>query len=197
MKLVTLDALKLALGIDEDDESEDESLEAIEGRVAAFVEAQTGRRFQTAETRVEYKEGSGTRTLYLSGHIEPSDTEDDVLVAIRDRPLSGGAWSDVDAEDFELRAAGTLVRLDGSVWRADYEYELTYEDGYAEAPADIQALVIELIGLERSNASGDAGLVSEQIGPYKYTLDTTAAAASLSVTDSARATLNRWRRIPV
>ncbi len=196
--LVDLDDLKTALGVDGTDE--DDALELLEGQAAAWVEGRLQRRFQSGEERKEYVVGSGTRTLYLNGHI--ADT--DATVAVRERALNGGTWEDTDDVDFERRG-DTLVRLDALVWSRFVEYELTYDDGYSEVPGDIQALVIELVGVMRGAAtaaasvsSGTAGLKSETIGEFSQTFDTSAAtsaaSASSSLGETGLATINRWRR---
>ncbi len=196
--LVDLDDLKTALGVEGDDE--DDALELLEGQAAAWVEGRLQRRFQAGQERKEYVVGSGTRTLYLNGHIADSDA----TVAVRERALNAGTWEGTDDVDFERRG-DTLVRLDALVWSRFVEYELTYDDGYSEVPGDIQALVIELVGVMRGAAtaaasvsSGTAGLKSETIGEFSQTFDTSAAtsvaSASSSLGEAGLATINRWRR---
>lgn len=192
------DALKRALGIEDD--SEDALLSDLEARAVEWVERELHRRFQPPEERIEYRPGSGTRTLYLNGHVDDADA----TVAVRERSLCGGDWATVDDVDFERRG-DTLVRIDSYIWSCGAEYELTYDDGYADAPGDIQQLIIDLVAVERARSSttasvssGDAGIKSETIGEYSYTMDSAAATSatttSTTLSATSAATLNRWRR---
>lgn len=196
--IVDLSVLKLALGIADDDTSEDDLLTDLESRAAAFVEGDTHRRFQAPVATIEFVEGTGTRKLFLAGHIE----EDSTAVTIRERTV-GGSSSDWEAfTDVEERG-DMLLRTDGSVWDRNSEYEISYEDGYNEAPADIQAVVIELVSIGRNATaaatSGATGTeTSVTIGEYSYQLDAGAAAAAAAsastLSATGLATLKRWRR---
>lgn len=198
MKLVSLDTLKLALGIEDD--SEDDALEAWEARATAWVESQTGRTFGQPDERIEYMFGSGTRTLFLNGHISDPDEE----IAIRERSL-GFPWEDVDTDAYERRG-DSVIRVDGGYWLRNVEYELTYEDGYEDVPGDIADLVIEIVGGARdaliASTSGTSGLIEEEIDGYRYKLDSSAVSSSSafsagSVSATGQATLGRWKRMLV
>lgn len=191
--IVDLGVLKTALGIADDDLTEDETLLDQESRAAAYVEEQLERRFQPPEERVEYLMGTGTRSLYLGGRVE-SET-----VVVEER-YPGSTWQDFDADDFDFRQTpkvAQLVRTDGAVWIRGCEYKCTYDDGYAEAPADIQALVIDLVTIERNSAAlaiDDAPVKSESIGDFSYTLDTSVVGGATALSKNSSETLNRWRR---
>lgn len=182
MQLVTLAALKLALGVT--GSAEDTALTNAEARAAAWVEKQTGRRFQTPAARTEYANGSGSDVLYLDGHID--DPMGVVVVTERQPP------SDPVAFTAFSRRGNTVLRTDSSPWIRPYEYALTYDDGYTVPPLDIQQLVIEIVGKTRSLARGD--IKSETIGEYSYTIDSSVTAMSLALTDTGSATLASCRR---
>lgn len=196
--IVDLDTLKLALDIAETDTTDDSILTDLEQRAADFVEEQTGRRWSTPTTRVEYVQGTGTRILYLGGHIDTTveQSGDAPIIALRQRAIAGGEWDDVDSTDFERRA-DTLVRLDGSAWSRVYEYEATYLDGYVNPPGDIVALVIDLVSISFGAGTGAEGVKSESIGDYSYSLDSAVTAAASSMTDTSVATMNRRRRVRI
>jgi hypothetical protein len=198
MRIVALDTLKRALGLDLEDTSEDEALTELEDRVAEWVEGQTKRRFSAPLSTVEYQYGSGTRDLFLKGHLDVGEAEPVIAVAVR---FPGGDWE--EEEDFELRE-DRLVRTDGWVWSRGGEYRITYLNGYTLAPSDVQALVIEMVagqyGADAASAAGELGVTSEKIGDYSYTLGETAVAGATgggTISDTGFATLNRWKRLLV
>jgi hypothetical protein len=198
--IVELEALKLALGVTGADE--DDYLTQLEAQAARWVEERFERSFQAPAEKVVYLKGKGTSTLFLWGTVE--DTTADAVV-IRERAISGGAWEAIDEpeEVFEVRRTARvtkLERIDGSVWPRGMEYEVTFDDGYETAPADIQALVIDAVNQSRNAliAINDEGTVkSESIGDYSYTLDLSVAAGALSAgfTNTSGDTINRWRRV--
>lgn len=198
MRIVALDTLKRALGLDLEDTTEDTALEELEGRIADWVEGQTKRRFSTPVSNVEYQYGSGFRDLFLRGHLEVGEEEPSITVEQRFRD---GEWEEF--EDFELRD-DRLVRTDGWVWPRSAEYRITYLNGFTTAPSDIQALVIEMAagqyGADAASAAGEVGVTSEKIGDYSYTLGETAVAGATGggvLSDTGFATLNRWKRLLV
>ena len=186
MTIVALETLKVAFGIDVDDESQDDVLSAQEARAAAWVEAQTHRRFQEPEAFTEYLQGSGTRSLYLSGNIG-----DDAGVVVQERYNGVGDWDDVDESRYEQRG-NSLVRLDGQPWLSRSEFACTYNNGYEEAPQDIQALVIDLVRAERDAEEGDADATSITLGEYSERRDVSAL-YDVQAKKHAQV-LGRWRR---
>lgn len=195
MKIVSLETLKLGLGLDVVDTSEDELLTMLEDQAATFVDTQTGRKFSAPieDERTEFVSGLGTRTLFLAGHVSGDEPE---IVSVRRRALNGIDFEDVDPEEYILRG-DTLVST-GGPWSHLYEYEVVYADGYEvdTAPADIQALVIDLVGIAFS-ALGEEGIKSETIGDYSYTLDSAVTTAAASLSDTSSMTLNRYRRMSI
>lgn len=185
--IISLEEIKVALGIEPGDTTEDASLILLESYAAAYVENQTERRWRAPAEKKEYQFGTGTRTLFLEGHVEPADV---AAIAVREN-LGGGQWNVLAA--FDYRAPNKLIRNDSYVWHPGVEYEITYQDGWLVAPPDIRALVLDLMTLSRDAASAEAGIKSETIGDYSYTLDSVAAAALTSLSGASVDTLNRRR----
>lgn len=183
---LTLDELKRAVGIDTAETTYDALLTQLESNATAWVERQTLRRFRIPLATVVMVEGSGTKWLSVPGDIADAD---DVEV----RALDNGAWSEVDADDYEVRG-NRLLSL-AEAWGLYRTFEVTFPDGWTAAPADVRALVCELVAAMMSQASGDAGVISEKLGDYSYTLDAASASADLSAT--AQGTVQAWRRLPV
>lgn len=194
--IVSLAVIKQALGIDPTDTSRDEELTRVEGSVASWVEGQTKRRFNAPADRTEYVRGSGTDTLFLSGYIDASAPEP-IAVTVDERFIALGpaGWLAVDPLIYETRGS-RIVRLDGWVWQRNAEYRIIYQDGYVTAPLDVQALVLDLIQTTLAASSEDAGVQSEHIGDYSYSLEAGASSGS-GASDESLKTLNRWKRLLV
>lgn len=188
--IVPLDELKLALGLDPLSTDDDLLLTLLEQQAAAYVEAQIGRRFSVPTDRTEFIKGLGVETLFLGGHAASG------IQSVRARARTAREFDDVDEEDYDVRG-DTLVLLGGR-WSHLYEYEVVYADGYdlGSAPADIRALVIDLVSIAFSGL-GEEGVKSESIGDYSYTLDSAVTAAAASFSDASIATINRYRRSPI
>lgn len=191
--IVPLTELKNALGIALDDTSQDTALTEQEARVSAWVDNQVKRRFRDPEDRIETRLGSGRRLLYLRGHVADPEAEDAVLITERLLAYGTGEWTDIDG--FELRG-DSIVRTDGQVWLPNAEYKILYSDGYEEgdAPADIKALVIELVQNERDALTEQAGVTSEKIGDYSYTLDKSAVIGTGVLSDTALGVIQSYKK---
>lgn len=201
--IVPLENVKSALGIAEDDESQDETLEVKIGNAAAFIEGQVKKRFDEPVERTEYREGNGTRTLYLQGHIDTATpSASDIVVS--QRFIGDRDWEVLETTEYERRD-DALIMI-GGVWERNIEYQLVYDDGYEEgnAPADIQALAVELVVGEvngdASQLDDSAGITSETlVGVYSYTVSASAtdypsAVGAGYISDPGRATIERHRR---
>lgn len=188
--IVPLDELKTLLGLDPLDTTDDLLLTLLESQAAAYVEAQIGRRYSEPQDRTEFIKGLGVETLYLGGHAAAG------IESVRSRPLTGRDFEDVEAEDYDVR--GDTIVLLGGRWSHLYEYEVVYSDGYdlGSAPADIRALVADLVSIAFA-ALGEEGVKSESIGDYSYTLDSGVTAAAASLSDASTATINRYRRVGI
>ncbi len=187
-KVVPLDVLKRLVGVEATFTDDDQLLADLENEAADFVNGQTERNWGAPVERTVFRNGLGTNTLFLLGHIE--DPAGDVVVRRRD--LSSKDFDAVDVEDY-ARRGDTLVLLGGR-WSHRTEYEVTFTDGYTlgSAPGDIQALIADLVGIAYLDLSAE-GVKSETIGDYSYTLDTAVTAAAATLSDASTATLNRYR----
>jgi hypothetical protein len=209
--IVTVEELKITLGIPESDTSQDASLEQLIVRATAWVQEQTHRRFDTPETHVDVVRGRNTRELFLSGHVDPAVVELESagelgVIHVRERTLGDGkdGWSDlVEDEDYERRE-DVLYGIRGFWWSRSSEYEVTFLDGWVSAPDDIKALITELAsgqyGADAAAADGTAGITSEKLGDFSYSLDggSTGSSAGTAgggvLSDIGRRTLGRWWR---
>ncbi len=200
--IVSLDEIKRVLGIDLASTTEDENLTRLIGAATEWVQGQTHRRFDTPALVTEYRESPGRRMLYLAGHIDDSTAADNMSetadptssVHVFRRPLCEPyrAWEElIENEDWERRGDALVFLHWWAIWPQDL-------DGYAVAPADVQALVLELAMnqylLDVASASGTAGITSEKLGDFSYAVDTTSAAGTTILSDRAKGTLNNRTR---
>lgn len=209
--IVSLDELKRVLGIDLGDTSEDDNLERIILAKTAWVEGETKRRFDTPVPHVQYEDGSGEQELYLEWHVDDSPEADNpsesldpttsVRVSRRPRSEKWRAWEPlVEGEDWERRGQTLLFLRTWQVWPGEDEFKIEYLGGYARAPEDVKEVVLELAMnqymADADTSSGTAGISSEKIGDYSYTIGAGGGASSAVgfLTDASSRTLNRYKR---
>lgn len=112
---------------------------------------------------------------------------------------SSDDWEALTAdEDYKQR--GDVLFAMWGVWSRCDEYRLEYSDGYVNPPEDIKSLVLELAQnqylLNESSAEGTAGITSETLGDYSYTVDLGAVAVgSGGLSSNSTRTLNHYRRL--
>lgn len=182
-----------------DSGAEDAYAAELEAAAVALVERLTGRYFGPVRTTTEFVIGTGSRVLRVDGPIVTVGYEP--IVVVNERLYSGDDPAEITAgaDDGFVVRDDALYRKGGRVWFCGYEYEITYQQGYAEGtePADIRLAVMQIVGLWYAKGlDSQAGLVqSETIGNYSYTLSAAAAeAVQLPVVISS---VNAWRRMRI
>jgi Phage QLRG family, putative DNA packaging. len=208
--IVSVLQAKQLLGIEPDDATEDAHLERLIVAATVFVEKETHTRFSTPIPKTEYQRGSGQLELYIRGHIDdaPSESESaDPLTPLTVQARIVGAIGEdwitlTEGIDYERRG-DTLIGAAGYGWSRMSEFKLDYEDGYRVAPDDIQELVLEMVQRQYNNdisiSEGTAGVTSESLGDYSYSVDlgATAILSGSVITDTGWLTINHYRRILV
>lgn len=210
--IVSLDILKKTLGLPLDGTDLDDSLTLHIKAASEWVEGQTHRRFDTPTLRTDYVPGDGRREIVLAGHIDDSPeantdpaTGPSQSVHVYRRPTLEPYrdWEELtEIDDWERREDSLIFIPVWGVWPYEDELKVVYQDGYAEAPADIQALIIEVaVGMYFANlayASGGAGLTSESLGDFSYSRDLKISSANISgggeLSALSRMTLSKYRR---
>lgn len=206
--------LKATLGISVDDTSQDAYLIHLLNAAIDTVQGTTKRYFGLPALRIEYREATGCEEMALHGHIDdsvaadnPSETLDpttSLIVERRARPPwgVGTTWESLtEGTDWERRDQVLVYLNDPWFWWYNYEYRLTYMDGYAIMPADIVSAIIEIAtsqrAVEAKHADASGGIKSETLGDYSYSRDltTVGAGGDTKLSDSATRTLNRYKRM--
>lgn len=184
--MISLERLKLGVGIDADDDTQDALLELLLPQALADVENRTGHYFGEVVEYDEVVAGLGTPNLWI-------DSVPDDGVAVKEQAYAGATQRDIT--DFEVRVTGSqarLVRKNGNVWTRNYEYVITSSRGYEVdgLPPDIEALVIAFVARALGNV-GSEGFKSESYGGYSYTKATDDELANIA---NAAETIARWKR---
>lgn len=204
--MITLDELKALLGVT--GAGEDAYLTLAEAASVAFLEEQAGRHFGGPTAFVERFTGTGSERVWLR-EIPLADP----VLTIEEH--DGTAWVVVDAAQYELErpmvpgGVGELVHPSGG-WARGRRYRANYSAGYPvttaadsaggvpiagiAAPPSIRKAVFDLVNLARIRKD-KAGIQSENIGGYSYTLGATYAFAGgdLRLVPGLESTLQAWK----
>lgn len=182
--LITLDDLKLDLSITDDDE--DERLEVSITRFSKLIAAEVGRVFGLSDgvETFEFDQGEVTRLgqkLPLS--LYPVDEIDSVTI--------GG----VELETYVVDKERGLIWINGGSWSGTVV--VTYSGGYDlpdDAPAGLQAAVIEAVRGSRVAGSDDAEVQSTATGDTRVTYFKSSSGSSGSLSQSVLDLLGPFRR---
>lgn len=202
--IVTPAEVKHVLGIEIGDTSEDANLTRLIEAATTWLEGETHRRFQEPAATKEYHRGKDERELYLFGHLDTTSQTaiDSLRVFRRSMWTADRTWEELtEDEDWERRDQ-TLISLGPySVWSRHDEIRVDYMDGWVSAPQDIREVIIEwVVGqyvADAATAGGTAGITSEHIGDYSYTVDlgaVTKAGGSGNLSADSLSTVNRYQR---
>ncbi len=160
--LTTRDDLKLYLGIDAADSSEDDFLDDLIDYASERIETHCGRRF-ASEALTEYLDGPGTTELVLSRRPV---TE---LTSVRiDSERDFGEDTEVDSSELVLHAESGVVERDGAVFpRGASNVRVVYTAGYAAVPDDLALACVKLAAAWYAHArAGADGVSKETLGDY-------------------------------
>lgn len=98
---------------------------------------------------------------------------------------------DGDDIDFDWDGADLV-----DVYGTSAPVTVTYDHGYGpnDIPADIVAVVCQIVGRAFGRSAEGTGLTSETIGSYSYSVGAAAAAGPFGLLNDERAILDRYRR---
>jgi hypothetical protein len=171
-----------------------ETLQGMVDRAVAFLQSKTHRYFGLPATVTEIVRGTGNYHLRLSERVRATPTITQVL----ERATPGTAPTTILAAAFsvrELENTSVLTRTDGKPWYYGYEYSVAYGRGYTEfeGPADIERAMLDLVAIDIAQTTGEAGLESETLGPYSYSLSDSATADTSSIPRRVWDVVEAWR----
>lgn len=158
----------------------DTELQALMDRALYAVQRELDWYFGAPRAATEILDGTGNRELW----IRQPDAGGNL--AVSSRSTVGGTWSAVDTDDYESDGRGLFNT--GNWTRGVRNYRVTYSEGFATMPGDIEQLLLDLVSLKWKRRTSDPGLKSERIGDYAYTRGDLEESALWSLT------VARWRR---
>lgn len=183
--LATLDDLQDRIGRTLDGDDATRAL-AILDDASAAVRSYTGQTFTQETTTDRFQPKNGA-------------------IRLPQRPVTAvTAVENIDGDPVSFTwDHGTLVNLGGYGYLNSFEVEpfrnrrpyldVTYTHGYETIPADIVAVVCQIAGRAYGRQLEDAGMQSESIVGYSYSLGVAAAAGGLGMLNDERAVLDRYR----
>ena len=161
--LATRAALKLYLGIDDTDTSQDDLLDALLDYASERIESHCGRLF-ASEALTEYLDGTGTDRVCLSRR--PVDS---LTAVYEDADREFADDTEVDSDDLVLYPETGLVVRQGAVFaRGSRTLKAVYTAGYAAIPDDVAAACVKLAAAWYAHArAGADGITREHLGDYE------------------------------
>lgn len=173
--LATVDDVAARLGRDLTAEEELRA-ETLVVDVSAAVRSYAGQTFSAETTTARLRVRSGTIRLPQRPVVDVTEV------------------ADLDGNDIEFTwyhgDTLTLTGIPTNGW-----VDVTYEHGWEELPADIVAVVCQIVGRALGMPADQGGYQSETIGSYSYAVGAAAAAGSTGMMNDERAALDRYRRI--
>lgn len=76
----------------------------------------------------------------------------------------------LDTADWRVNRYGILTRRSGGCWRLDADIEVVYDHGYAEVPAPVKQVCLQVAGRAWVRAAA-TGLAAESLGDRSVTYD--------------------------
>lgn len=225
MALTTLPSVKLYIGVDADDTTDDPQLEALRQAAERIVKQRCNRDLESANY-IEYYSGTGKRELILrqrpvtavasvyddkAGYYSHGTGTFDSTALLTDGVDYVLDW---DSPTASASKSGVLLRING-VWGEMYRgyqpgrltpeagpvlgnVKVTYTAGYTTIPDDLQYAVAYLVAAMRRMAPVGGDLVYERIGEYQYELgDRNARFPAPPVLGSVDQILAKYREFPL
>jgi len=161
--LATRASLKLYLGIDASDTSQDDLLDALIDYASERIESHCGRKF-ASEALTEYLDGTGTSRLVLSRRPVTALTG-----VYEDPDRVFGADTEIDSADLVLHPEKGIVDRPGGVFaRGRRNLKIVYTAGYADIPDDVALACVKLAAAWYAHArAGADGISREKLGDYE------------------------------
>ncbi len=164
--LLTLEELKLYLGIDSGDTSEDEYLKLLINNSTEILNSAVGyiiaeQNYDGIDNPLYIQRGEESKELVLpfrnitdtvDFQIEVSELEND------------GDWTVIESDTYWVRKKEAIIEYNDkfTTW---YNYRFTFSAGYNPIPYDIKSICMSMIA-QVYNTQGTEGIKSEKIDTY-------------------------------
>ena len=157
----------------------DTDLQALMDRALYAVQRELDWWFDLPRAASEVLDGTGNRALWI--RQPPTDTP-----IVSTRSTVGGTWEVVAATEYEQDQRGFFSV---GIWtRGVRNYRITYSEGFAVMPGDIEQLLLDIVSTKWKSRDTDPGMKSERIGDYSY------VRGDLEDSSHWALVLSRWRR---
>jgi hypothetical protein len=180
------------------DLSSEESVrvEALLADASAMIRAYTGQDFAVVlDDVVILRVQGGTLQLPQRPVIEVSRIEAIGAAGTPDVVLVDWVWDGID--QVRLGEGNYVINLPEIWWDDDGypgTYRVTYSHGHAQPPADVVAVACAMVLRTLTSPAMAGGLTSETVGPYSYRTDTPGLGLTVTMSDTDRQALKRYRR---
>lgn len=166
--LLTLEELKLYLGIDSLNTDDDEYLKLLINNSTEILNSAVG--YIISEQEYTGEEGGQPR------HIQRGDDYKAITLPFRNitdttefkieksNIINDGVWEEVDAEKYWVRKSEGVVECNYE-FNSWYNYRFTFSAGFNPIPYDIKLVCMQMIA-EIYNTQGTEGIKSEKIDTY-------------------------------
>jgi hypothetical protein len=166
------------------DAGEDERVAALLDDASAAVRAYTGQGFTSEETTARLIPRNGKlnlpqRPVTAVSAVKTVDGDDIVFTWWIGNNVTVGA---TNLNWFEVNGVPSQP------------LDVTYTHGYDTVPADIVAVVCQIVGRAMTKPADEAGYTQESIAGYSYALGAAAAAGAVGMLNDEKAVLDRYRR---
>lgn len=168
--LLTLEELKLYLGIDAGDTSEDEYLKLLINNCTEILNSAVG--YIIFEQSYNDGVGDNENPLYIQRGEDSKELvlpfrniTDTVTFQMEISELNNdGDWTVINTENYWVRKSEAIIEYNDkfSTW---YNYRFTFSAGYDPVPYDIKSICMSMIA-QVYNTQGTEGIKSEKIDTY-------------------------------
>lgn len=177
--------------------AENARIDALLADSSALVRAYTGQNFAAVAAQTVTLRAQGGMIRLPQRPVTAVASV--VAIGINGAPnvtLSDWWWDGLD--QIRIGAGNYVINLP-EVWWDDEDgypgtFSVTYSPGYADSPADVVAVVCGMVLRTLTAPTAVGGVVSESVGPYSYRLESAGVGTSVSMSETDRKTLARYRR---
>jgi hypothetical protein len=175
---------------------EEGRLDALLADASAMVRAYTGQDFaETADDELVIRAQGSTIRLPQRPVTGVSRVQAIGVAGTPDITLVDWVFDGID--QIRLGEGNFVINLPAIWWDDDGfpgTYRVVYSHGYAAVPADVVAVTCGMVLRTLTSPAMAGGITSETIGPYSYRVETPGQGLSVTMGQTDREALKRYRR---